>query len=87
MARQQVRVLPATLRVLRTRLDGRNRSQVQLARDASRYAPVSPSLIHAIEAGDRQPGLASAMAIARALNVPVAAFAEVLIPIPELDAA
>lgn len=87
MARQQVEVLPDALRILRTRLDGTNRSQETLAKEASKYAPVSPSLVHAIEQGRRSPSLVTAYAIARALNVPVGAFCKVLVPLSLVDGA
>lgn len=71
MAHKQVTVNPTALREFR-RLCGFSQASLGAAIG---LGPGS-SLIALIETGRRQPGLGNALAIARALDVPLAAFAE-----------
>lgn len=68
MRKREVSVLPVGLAAWRKQ---RNLTQEQLAQAAG----ISPTLVALIETGRRQPGLANAIAIAEALDVPLAAFA------------
>lgn len=71
MPRQpQVEILPLALKSWR-----KERGQTQL--DLARLAGCSEGLIAQIETGRRQPGLTNAVAIAHALDVPLAAIAHV----------
>jgi transcriptional regulator with XRE-family HTH domain len=90
MARkQEIRVNPGTLRRFRGFV---GRSQSTLAAEATvalveltgdHAATISPSTLSMIEAGQRQPSLQTAEAIAKALGVDVTDFAEVLVDIPD----
>ncbi len=79
VAQNQVTVLPAGLRAWRTE---RDLTQGALAKKAS----CSESLIALIETGKRQPGLGNAFAIARALGVPLEAFAIVHVDLADTPA-
>jgi transcriptional regulator with XRE-family HTH domain len=68
MRQQQVSVLPEALRAWRRE---RGWTQEQLAERAG----CSSTLIALIETGKRQPGLANAIGIARAIGVPLTALA------------
>lgn len=68
MRRKEVTVLPEALKAWRTQ-----RGWTQ--KDLAIRSAVSPTLIALIETNERQPSLTNALAIAKALDVPLRAFA------------